>query len=86
MGGFCSGGRRNGVRTCCDRHIMVYCTRCLGILFPGFSEDVSDVAVVEGKLPPIRSHRQEQVSRVDQQDRVEHERVEVRARSVSRLR
>ena len=48
---------------------LVRCTRYLGILFSGFCEDVSDVAVVEGKLPPIRPHRREQVSRVDQQDR-----------------
>ena len=51
----------------------------------GFGEGVLDVAVVEGKLPLFRPHRHKQVSRVDQQDRVEHERVGVCAGGVSRL-
>ena len=64
---------------------MVYCTRYLGIFFSGFGQGVFGVAVAEIKQPPFLPHRQEQVLRVDQQDRVEHERVGVRAGGVSRL-
>ena len=50
-----AGGRSNGLRRCCDCHIIVHCTRKLGMFFSGSGLGVLGVAVVEGKLAPYHS-------------------------------